>query len=73
MIGETLFCDILTEQNDLKTLPKKKFAMPIKNTEVLIAIDADSREKMVKNCRCQVQYIWNHKIMDGCMDIVLLI
>jgi predicted lactoylglutathione lyase len=41
---------MLLLSNDLKTLPKKKFAMPIKNTEVLIAIDADSRkvDEMVK-------------------------
>jgi predicted lactoylglutathione lyase len=44
IIGDTILrCFLLS--NDLKTLPKKKFAMPIKNTEVLIAIDADSREK----------------------------
>jgi predicted lactoylglutathione lyase len=43
IIGDTILRCLLS--NDLKTLPKKKFAMPIKNTEVLIAIDADSREK----------------------------
>jgi predicted lactoylglutathione lyase len=71
---ETLFCDALTEQR-FKDFTKKKFAMPIKNTEVLIAIDADSRkvDEMVKLQMPVVQYIWNHKIMDGCMDIVLLI
>jgi predicted lactoylglutathione lyase len=50
---ERQYFAIFLLSNDLKTLPKKKFAMPIKNTEVLIAIDADSREKMVKNCRCR--------------------
>jgi predicted lactoylglutathione lyase len=39
-----LRCFLLS--NDLKTLPKKKFYNAHKNTEVLIAIDADSREKV---------------------------
>jgi predicted lactoylglutathione lyase len=46
---ETLFCDALTEQR-FKDFTKKEICNAQKNTEVLIAIDADSREKdeMVK-------------------------
>jgi predicted lactoylglutathione lyase len=45
IIGDTIFAMLLTEQR-FKDFTKKEICNAHKNTEVLIAIDADSREKV---------------------------
>ena len=45
IIGHTIFAMLLTEQR-FKDFTKKEICNAHKNTEVLIAIDADSREKV---------------------------
>ena len=45
IIGDTIFAMLLTEQR-FKDFTKKEICNAHKNTEVLIAIDTDSREKV---------------------------
>jgi predicted lactoylglutathione lyase len=72
IVNENIFVMLLVEKF-FKSFTKKEICDTIKDTEVIIALSTESREKvdrMIQNViEAGAQNQGNHKTMDGCTDV----
>ena len=76
IVGKDIFVMLLVEKF-FKTFTKKEISDTTKNTEAIVALSAQSREEvdqmMEKVLGAGGREAEIHRIMDGCMDVVLKI
>jgi len=76
VVNDNIFVMLLVEKF-FKTFTQKEICDTTKNTEVIIALSTQSREKvdqMLQNVIKVVEKnLGNHKTMDGCTDVALRI
>ena len=74
IVGEDIFVMLLVEKF-FKTFTKKEICDTSKNTEVIVALSAESREKVDQMINKAIEAggreSESRKTMDGCMDVVL--
>src|SRR6185437_13796991 len=70
IVGKDIFVMLLVEKF-FKTFTKKEISDTTKNTEAIVALSAQSREEVDRMMEAEKLEI--HRIMDGCMDVVLKI
>ena len=70
IVGKDIFVMLLVEKF-FKTFTKKEISDTPKNTEAIVALSAQSREEVDQMMEAGNLEI--HRIMDGCMDVVLKI
>ena len=74
IVGEDIFVMLLVEKF-FKTFTKKEISDTTKDTEVIVALSAESREKVDQMISRVIEAggenLGSHNITDGCTDVVL--